>query len=185
MDMSPSPLAPRIQAPSQMAGKRLRFGRTRPRVLSLTPRRRLFLDSGEQPRRFANFQRATRKRQLVGSLLPPFQFSSLLACLARKINLPFRTGRYKVEDFVRHTYPARSLYRLGSMGKMPADPHGQDGCVTRKALVQHTLFLQFPGGSWQIANSAVSRSFYSWRFAQAWSLMFSWLLLSSAASVRA
>ena len=64
-------------------------------------------------------------------------------------------------------YLARSLYRLGSTGKMPAGLTVKNGCVTRKALVPNALFLQFPGGSWQIANSAVSRSFYSWRFAQA------------------
>jgi hypothetical protein len=64
------------------------------------------------------------------------------------------------------TFLTRSPYRLGSTGKM-LRPYRQDGCVTRKALVPNALFLQFPGGSWQIANSAVSRSFYSWRFAQA------------------
>src|SRR5207244_12412337 len=78
-----------------------------------------------------------------------------------------------------------ALYRLGSTGKMPAGLTVKNGCVTRKALVRNALFLQFHGGSWQIANSAVSRSSCSWRFAQAGLLTVSWLLLSSAASVRA
>ncbi len=65
------------------------------------------------------------------------------------------------------THLARSLYRLGSTGKMPAGLTVKNGCVTRKALVRNALFLQFHGGSWQIANSAVSRSSCSWRFAQA------------------
>src|SRR5205807_3239377 len=44
---------------------------------------------------------------------------------------------------------------------------GRFWCRRRKALVPNPLFLQFSGGSWQIANSAVSRSFCSWRFARA------------------
>jgi len=36
--------------------------------------------SGRSPRRFANFQGATNKRELVGSVLLLFQCSSLLAC---------------------------------------------------------------------------------------------------------
>ena len=36
--------------------------------------------SGRSPRRFANFQGSTNKRELVGSVLRPFQCSSLLAC---------------------------------------------------------------------------------------------------------
>src|SRR5207248_9406578 len=65
------------------------------------------------------------------------------------------------------TYLARSLYRLGSTGKMPAGLTIKNGCVTRKALVRNALFLQFHGGSLQIANSVVSRSSRSWRLAQA------------------
>ena len=122
--------------------------------------------SGRSPRRFANFQGATNKRELVGSVLRLFQCSSLLACCAGKISLPLALVGLRSKTSL-DTYLARSLYRLGSTGKMPAGLTVKNGRVTRKALVRNALFLQFHGGSWQIANSAVSRSSCSWRFAQA------------------
>jgi hypothetical protein len=121
--------------------------------------------SGRSPRRFANFQGAANKRELVGSVLRLFQVRVFWRVEPAKYRYPLALVGLRSKTSL-DTYLAPSRYRLGSTGKMPAGLTVKNGCVTRKALVPNALFLQFPGGSWQIANSAVSRSFYSWRFAQ-------------------
>src|SRR6266480_523550 len=117
--------------------------------------------SGRSPRRFCEQARACGQ---CSATFPMFESFGVLSRQNNRYPLALVGLRSKTS---LDTYLARSLYRLGSAGKMPAGLTVKNGCVTRKALVRNALFLQFHGGSWQIANSAVSRSSCSWRFAQA------------------
>src|SRR6266481_5836442 len=122
--------------------------------------------SGRSPRRFANSQGPTNKRDLVAVFCDFSNVRVFWRVEPAKYRYPLALVGLRSKTSL-DTCLARSLYRLRSTGKMPAGLTVKNGCVTRKALVPSALFLQFPGGSWQIANSAVSRSFCSWRFAQA------------------
>ena len=117
--------------------------------------------SGRSPRRFCEQARA------CGQCSATFPMFESFGVLSRQNNrYPLALVGLRSKNSL-DTIPRPVAVSLGIDGQDACGPYRQDGCVTRKALVPNALFLQFPGGSWQIANSAVSRSFCSWRFAQA------------------